>query len=151
MATIAVLQTQPFTVVTPPPQSAAPRFTVSVGHAELALSAGPVTGRLAEWLQASGAQDFTVLTAANPHSFALSPEANRQRHRALVRALVFEGVRFAEAAAFDFAGEQPAVVAFNLGADRAAALGRAHAQGCVLFGDRRYARPIACETLDFQI
>lgn len=151
MATIAALHTQPFTLVTPPPHGAAPDFTVTGGPAPLSLSPGAVTGRLAAWLQAAGAQDFTVLTAANPHALALSPEANRQRHRALVRALVFEGVRFVEASAADFAGEHPAVVAFNLGEARAAALGRSLAQGCVLFGDLRHARLVACGALDFQI
>lgn len=150
MTTIAVLHTQPFTVAAPPPGADVPRFSVTDRGASLILSPGAVTSEVVAWLQSAGAHDFAVLTAANPHSFALSPEANRQRHRNLVRALVFEGVRFVEAAA-ESEGETLAVVAFNLGAERAAAIGRAYAQSCVLFGDRRRARLVACEALEFQI
>lgn len=151
MATIAVLHTSPSTIATLPPRHPAPGFKLTAEGALLTVAPGAVSGALAAWLQSAGAHDFTVLTAANPHSFALSPEANRQRHRNLVRALVFEGVRFVEAVAAGYDGEQPAVVAFDLGADRAAALGRAYAQACVLFGDRRSARLVACEALEFHI
>lgn len=148
MATLAALHTQTLTTFTPSQLQLGetPRFTVDA--AQCTLTRGAVSPAAVAWLEAHGAREFAALTAADPHSLALSPDENRRRHRSLVRALVFDGARFVEVA-----GEngQPAVVVFDLGAERAAALGRAYAQGCVLVGDRRHARVVACEALEFHI
>lgn len=128
-----------------------PQFTVAGPHGPLALAEGRLDAAARAWLEGHRAETFACFTACNPHSLALSPEANRQRHRALLRTLTREGLRYAEAECRQGSEALPAVVVFDIGPDFAAALGRAYAQGCVLHGGTDRARRVTCEALEFQI
>lgn len=144
------------TVYTPEPTytpafSAAPAFCVTVGGEETAVAAGPVPAALAAHARTRGARLWALLTAANPHSLALAPESNRQRHRELVRALTQAGIRFETAVTEARGVRSEAVIVWNVAPARAVGLARDFAQSAILYGDLEHARVVACEGLEFFI
>ena len=134
--------------------AAAPRpthFVVSLAGADTVVQAGPVPASLAKHAQSKGARLWALFTAANPHSLALSPESNRQRHRELTQSLARAGLRYENAAVETASGRHEAVLVWNVAPARAAGLAQEFAQGSILYGDLTHASSLACEGLEFYI
>lgn len=69
-------------------------FVVFDGLEQWALHVGVVSPRVDALLDRHHAASATIVTAFNPRSRVLAPEANEVRHRALVRLLEERGLSF---------------------------------------------------------
>lgn len=69
-------------------------FVVFDAGEEWALHVGVASPRIDDLLDRHGAMRATVVTAFNPRSQVLTPDANEARHRALVRLLEERGLTF---------------------------------------------------------
>jgi hypothetical protein len=73
---------------------AATDFVVFEGDERWALHVGVASLRVDALLDRHGATRATIVTAFNPRSRVLAPDANQARHRALVRLLEERGLSF---------------------------------------------------------
>ena len=95
------------------------------------------------WLTDGGYHAFTILTAQNPHSTPLSPQANADRHRQLLAEPLLREYPFVDAAGSDPEGgwpEEIGVCLLDVPAEAGRALARKYRQHAIVEG-RRGGRP----------
>ena len=114
-------------------------FVVFDGQERWALHVGAGSPRVDALLDRHGATRATIVTAFNPRSRVLTPDANEARHRALVRLLEARGVTFRPGAGRDPRGQWTAeteCIVFGISLAEGLEIARRFDQNAVVFIER---------------
>ena len=114
-------------------------FVVFDGPEQWALHVGVASPRVDALLDRHGASCATVVTAFNPRSRALSPDANATRHQSLVRLLEERGLTFLLGEGRDPSGRWTAeteCIVFGISLAEALEIARRFDQNAIVFIER---------------
>jgi hypothetical protein len=114
-------------------------FVVFDGHEQWALHVGVASPRVNALLDRHDATCATIVTAFNPRSRVLPPEANKARHQSLVRLLDERGMTFLLGEGRDPNGHWTAeteCIVFDIPLAEGLAIARRFEQNAVVFIER---------------
>ncbi len=114
-------------------------FVVFDGNEQWALHVGVASPRVDALLDRHGATRATVVTAFNPRSRVLAPDANAARHRDLVRVLEERGLTFLYGEGRDPSGRWTAeteCIVFGISLAEGLDIARRFDQNAVVFIER---------------
>lgn len=114
-------------------------FVVFDGQERWALHVGAGSPRVDALLDRHGATRATIVTAFNPRSRVLTPDANEARHRALVRLLEARGLTFLHGEGRDPSGQWTAeteCIVFGISLAEGLEIARRFDQNAVVFIER---------------
>ena len=114
-------------------------FVVFDGGEHWALNVGVASPRVDALLDRHGVDRATIVTAFNPRSRALAPEANMARHRALVRLLEERGLPFLDGEGRDPSGQWTAeteCIVFGISLAEGLEIAQRFEQNAVVFIER---------------
>lgn len=114
-------------------------FIVFGRDEEWALNVGVASPRVDALLDRHGATRATIVTAFNPRSRVLAPDANAARHRSLVRLLEERGLPFLYGEGRDPSGEWVAeteCIVFGISLAEGLEIARRFEQNAVIFIER---------------
>jgi hypothetical protein len=114
-------------------------FVVFDGQERWALHVGVASPRADALLDRHGASRATIVTAFNPRSRVLAPEANAERHDALVRLLEQRGLSFLYGEGRDPSGRWVAeteCIVFGISLAEGLAIASRFEQNAVVFVER---------------
>lgn len=114
-------------------------FIVFGRDEEWALNVGVASPRVDALLDLYGATRATIVTAFNPRSRVLAPEANAARHRSLVRLLEDRGLSFLYGEGRDPSGQWTAeteCIVFGISLAEGLEIARRFDQNAVVFIER---------------
>jgi len=114
-------------------------FVVFDGQEQWALHVGVASPRVDALLDRHGACRATIVTAFNPRSRVLAPEANAARHRALVRLLEERALAFLYGEGRDPGGQWVAeteCIVFGISLAEGLEIARRFEQNAVVFIER---------------
>ena len=114
-------------------------FVVFDGQEQWALRVGVASPRVDALLDRHGASRATIVTAFNPRSHVLAPEANAARHGALVRLLEQRGLSFLYGEGRDPSGlwvAETECIVFGISLADGLAIARRFEQNAVVFVER---------------
>lgn len=118
---------------------AATDFVVFDGEERWALHVGVASPRVDALLDRHGVDRATVVTAFNPRSRVLAPEANAARHRALVRMLEEQQLPFLLGEGRDPSGQwrpETECIVFGISLAEGLEIARRFDQNAIVFIDR---------------
>jgi hypothetical protein len=118
---------------------AATDFVVFEGEEQWALHVGVASPRVDALLDRHGATRATIITAFNPRSRVLAPDANAARHRDLVRLLEERGLSFLHGEGRDPDGHWTAeteCIVFGISLAEGLEIARRFDQNAVVFIER---------------
>jgi Protein of unknown function (DUF3293) len=118
---------------------AATDFVVFDGQEQWALHVGVASPRVDALLDRHGASRATIVTAFNPRSRVLAPDANAARHDALVQLLEQRGLSFLYGEGRDPSGDWVAeteCIVFDISLAEGLEIARRFEQNAVVFVER---------------
>jgi hypothetical protein len=114
-------------------------FIVFDRDQEWTLNVGAASPRVDALLDRHGATHATIVTAFNPRSRVLAPDANAARHRSLVRLLEDRGLPFLYGEGRDPSGQwiaETECIVFGISLAEGLAIARRFEQNAVVFIER---------------